>query len=261
MPICATLSGDVYYKISGNELLPPLLLSNSLGTNHTMWNIQVSEWSKYFYVIQYDARGHGQSAHPKGPYSIAQLGLDVIDLLDHLGVPSTHFCGLSMGGVIGQWLAINQTHRINRLVLANTAPKVGTAQGWLDRAKLVRQEGMGAIAASAHTRWFTTDFYQNHPERVKPLVENLKLTNAEGYAACCEALAQADFLESIQTIQSKTLIIQGAADPVTTLADGQAMQVKIKDSTLFEIQASHISNIEQPEVFTKTVLSFLTAPK
>ena len=260
MPICSTKSGYIYYEVSGNKSLPPLLLSNSLGTDHEMWNIQVSEWSKYFYVIQYDTRGHGQSGHPKGLYSIAQLGQDVIDLLDHLDVPSTHFCGLSMGGVIGQWLAIHQPHRINRLVLANTAPKVGTAQAWLDRANLVRQEGMGTIAASAHTRWFTTDFYQNHPERVKPLVESLKLTNAEGYAACCEALAQADFLESIQTIQSKTLIIQGVSDPVTTLADGQVMQAKIKDSTLFEIQASHISNIEQPQVFTKVVLSFLTAP-
>lgn len=248
---------STFYELSGTSKRRPLILSNSLGTTHKMWDLQMPELIEHFDVIRYDTLGHGLSSGPKGPYTIDQLGQQVIDLLNQLNIDQVNFCGLSMGGVIGQWLAIHHPQRINDLVLANTAPKIGTKTAWLERASLVRSDGMSPIADSAPTRWFTPDFCKAQSEQLKNLVENLRSSDAEGYAGCCEALSQADLLQSIDQIRSPTLIIAGTEDPVTTVSDAIYMSKMIPNSVLVQIKASHISNVENPKEFTTALLNFL----
>ena len=203
-------------------------------------------------MICYDTRGHGSSSTPNGPYTVEQLGVDVVRLLDHLNVSKAAFCGISMGGLTGQWLAIHYPNRFSHVVVANTAAKIGQEQAWLDRAKLVREQGLQPIAATAASRWFTDPFIQSHPSIVNNLCNDLSAGSAMGYANCCEALAKADVREQLKDIKIPVLVIAGTQDPVTTVADGEFMQQRIPQSKLAEIDASHISNVEQPEVLIKS---------
>lgn len=246
-----------FYEFCESKKHRPLIFSNSLGTSHRMWDLQVPTLSEHFDVIRYDTLGHGLSSTPKGPYSIDQLGQQVVDLLNHLNIDQVNFCGLSMGGVIGQWLAINHPERIDHLILANTAPKIGTETAWLERAALVRSVGMAPVADTAPNRWFTPDFFKLQSTQVLDLVDSLRESDPEGYASCCEALSKADLLQSIHKIKSSTLIIAGTEDPVTTVSDSIYMAKMISNSDLVQIKASHISNIEKPKEFTAALLNFL----
>ena len=250
---------DIFYLTEGNPENPAIVFSNSLGTDHGMWQAQADALVADFYVIRYDTRGHGRSASPKGPYQLQDLGHDVIALLDHIGIDKVHFCGLSMGGVTGQWLGIHASGRLNKLVVANTAAKVGTADGWTSRAKVVRTEGLDAIADSAASRWFSPVFVECQSPIIAKLTAHLRSENTEGYASCCEALAMADLRDQIQLISNPTLIIAGQYDPVTTEADALLMHQKINDSTLVVLPASHISNIEAEKLFTRALTDFLNA--
>lgn len=203
-------------------------------------------------MICYDTRGHGLSSTPNGPYTVEQLGEDVVRLLDHLNINKAAFCGISMGGLTGQWLAIHYPNRFSHIIVANTAAKIGQEQAWLDRAKLVREQGLQPIAATAASRWFTDPFIQSHPSIVNNLCNDLSAGSAMGYANCCEALAKADVREQLKDIKISVLVIAGTQDPVTTVADGEFMQQRIPQSKLAEIDASHISNVEQPEVLIKS---------
>ena len=203
-------------------------------------------------MICYDTRGHGLSSTPNGPYTVEQLGEDVVRLLDHLNINKAAFCGISMGGLTGQWLAIHYPNRFSHIIVANTAAKIGQEQAWLDRAKLVREQGLQPIAATAASRWFTDPFIQSHPSIVNNPCNDLSAGSAMGYANCCEALAKADVREQLKDIKISVLVIAGTQDPVTTVADGEFMQQRIPQSKLAEIDASHISNVEQPEVLIKS---------
>lgn len=161
-----------------------------------------------------------------------------------------------MGGLTGQWLAIHYPNRFSHVVVANTAAKIGQEQAWLDRAKLVREQGLQPIAATAASRWFTDPFIQSHPSIVNNLCNDLSAGSAMGYANCCEALAKADVREQLKDIKIPVLVIAGTQDPVTTVADGEFMQQRIPQSQLVEIDASHISNVEQPEAFNKILKIF-----
>lgn len=249
---------DVFYLTDGDPHKPAIIFSNSLGTDHSMWDGQLEALRRDFYIIRYDTRGHGLTSAPKGPYTISQLGNDVLALLDYLSIDAAYFCGISMGGLIGQWLAVNASERINALVIANTAPKIGTADAWLDRATLVRKEGLNAIAESAPSRWFTPEFYGSHPSDVNALLINLKNMSPEGYASCCEALAHEDLREGISKIKIATLILSGSKDPVTTIEDAQLMRGQIQGSQILEIPASHISNIEAEVEFNHATKEFFT---
>ncbi|WOE32598.1 MULTISPECIES: 3-oxoadipate enol-lactonase [unclassified Acinetobacter] len=248
---------QIHYQTFGDAQKPALVFSNSLGTNYRMWQAQIDFFKDHFYVICYDTRGHGLSSAPQGPYCLAQLGQDVIDLLDHLQIQQAAFCGISMGGLTGQWLAIHHPQRFNHVVICNTAAKIGQEQAWLDRAALVRQQGLQPIASTAASRWFTEPFIQRHTALVESLSNDLGAGSPEGYASCCEALAKADLVSQLKEISIPVLIIAGTQDPVTTVADGQVMHAAIKDSQLFAIDASHISNIEQPMVFNQAVMDFI----
>jgi len=248
---------DVFYLADGDPHKPAIIFSNSLGTDHSMWDGQIEALRRDFYVIRYDTRGHGLTTAPKGPYTITQLANDVVGLLDYLGIDKAFFCGISMGGLIGQWLAVNTPDRIEALVIANTAPKIGTEQAWTERAALVRKEGLINVAESAPSRWFTPEFYGASPATVNELLVNLKNMDAEGYASCCEALAGADLRDGISSIKLSTLIIAGNQDPVTTLGDANEMKNQIANSEIVELSASHISNVEAEDEFNSGLGNFL----
>lgn len=259
MPTFTSNDAQINYQTFGDANKPALIFSNSLGTKYSMWQPQIEYFQQDHYVICYDTRGHGASSAPQGPYSLEQLGQDVVNLLDHLNIAKVAFCGISMGGLTGQWLAIHKPELFSHVIVCNTAAKIGQEQAWQDRAALVCEQGLAPIAATAALRWFTDPFIQSNPAVVAELSNDLGAGSPEGYANCCEALAKADVREQLSSIQIPVLIIAGQQDPVTTVADGQFMQQRIANSRLFEINASHISNIEQPEAFNQAVQTFLTA--
>ena len=222
-----------------------------------MWKPQVDVLKKLFYIICYDTRGHGESTAPKGPYTLAQLGQDVIHLMDHLSIKTASFCGISMGGLTGQWLAIHHPERFNHVIVCNTAAKIGQEHAWTERAKLVREQGLEPIASTAASRWFSEPFIQSNTAVIAKLSNDLGAGSPEGYASCCEALAKADVREQLKTITMPVLIVAGQQDPVTTVADAEFMLSQIPNSQLVEIDASHISNVEQPTAFNEALKQFL----
>ena len=257
MPIFNNQEIALNYATFGDSSNPALLLSNSLGTSYHMWQPQIDALQNAYFIICYDTRGHGKSSAPTGRYNLDQLGQDVINLLDYLNIDKAFFCGISMGGMTGQWLAINHPERFHHLMLCNTAAKIGNEAAWVDRAQLVREQGLKSIAATAASRWFTASFIDNHPDVVKALSEALAAGSSEGYASCCEALSVADTREQLKTIRVPVTVLVGSEDPVTTVADGQYMVDHIPNAKLATIDASHISNIEQPEAFNKLVRQYL----
>ena len=257
MPIAHSQQTDIFYTTDGASNLPSLVFSNSLGTDHRMWQAQADALSPFFHVIRYDTRGHGQSGNGAKPCRMADLGQDVLAVLDALGIDKAHFCGLSMGGVTGQWLGLHAPDRIEKLIIANTAAKIGSSDGWLSRAASVRADGLGLVADGAGARWFTPAFTEQYPAKADRLVAGLRAGNAEGYASCCEALADADFRKEAYAIPNKTLIIAGLHDPVTTAADAEFLQQQIAAARLTLLPASHMSNIEAGAAFTQALLDFL----
>ncbi|MEN8391387.1 3-oxoadipate enol-lactonase [Acinetobacter indicus] len=257
MPTFTSQDAEINYQTFGDATKPALVFSNSLGTNFKMWQPQIDHFQQDFFVISYDTRGHGASSAPQGPYTLDQLGQDVVNLLDHLNIEKAAFCGISMGGLTGQWLAINKPERFSHVVVCNTAAKIGQEQAWNERAALVREQGLAPIASTAAGRWFTEPFIQSNAATVATLSNDLGAGSPEGYASCCEALAKADVREQLKDIQVPVFIVAGQQDPVTTVADGEFMQQRIANAELFEINASHISNIEQPEAFNQAVQAFI----
>lgn len=257
MPTFNSNDVTIHYQTFGQATKPAIIFSNSLGTNYRMWQAQIDFFQQDHFVICYDTRGHGDSSTPQGPYTLQQLGQDVLNLLDHLKVEKAAFCGISMGGLTGQWLAIHSPTRFHHILIANTAAKIGQEQAWLDRANLVREQGLNTIASTAASRWFTECFIQSHPTVVTSLSNDLGAGSPEGYASCCEALAKADLRTEIESIEVPMLIIAGTQDPVTTVEDATAMQQKIPHSQLYCINASHISNIEQADDFNQQMFTFI----
>ncbi len=260
--IVKTAAGSFRVRLDGPEGAPVLVLSNSLGTTLEMWDAQAERFARSHRVLRYDTRGHGASVVSPGPYSFDQLGGDVLALLDALGIGKASFCGISMGGLTGLWLGVHAPQRFDRIVVANSAARIGTAEGWAARAALVRAQGtagMAELAASAPGRWFTEAFAAARPDVVRRAQGWLAGTPPEGYAACCEALGQADLRGAIGGIAVPTLLIAGAADPVTTVADAEAMQAAIAGSQRVELPASHLSNLEAAQAFDAALAAFLQA--
>lgn len=249
---------DLNYTMTGPEGAPVLVLSNSLGTTLDMWAPQVDALSKHYRVLRYDTRGHGGSFVPLGAYTLDELGRDVIALLDALQIERAHFCGISMGGLTGQWLGRYASERIDRLIVANTAARVGTLEGWRERAALVRAHGMADVAAGAAGRWFTADFVAREPGIVQRLTDGLRATSAQGYAGCCDALALADLRGEIDRIAVPTLVVAGRCDPVTTVDDARFIAERVAGAHRVTLEASHLSNIEAAAAFNAAVLAFLS---
>lgn len=257
--LLSTATGDFRIDLQGPADAPVLMLSNSLGTTLEMWDAQAAALRSEFRVLRYDTRGHGVSVCSSGPYSFDQLGRDVLAILDALQVQQAHFCGISMGGLTGLWLGVNAGQRLRSLTVANSAAKIGVESAWLERAAQVRANGaagMLALAESSPGRWFTPGFAAAQPAVVQRAQGWIAGIAPEGYASCCEALAREDLRTAIAGIATPTLLVAGAQDPVTTVADAQAMQAAIAGSQLAELQASHLSNLEAPEAFEQALAGF-----
>lgn len=247
----------MHYRSDGDAARPCVVFSNSLGTHLGMWDAQAAALARDFFVLRYDPRGHGGSGAGGIPFGIERLGRDVLALLDHLGIERAAFCGISMGGLVGQWLGIHAPRRLGRLVLANTAARIGTADGWRTRAAQVRAAGMAAVADGAPARWFTPDFVARAPETVARQVAVLRAQDAQGYAACCDALAHADLRDAVARIEIPALVLAGEHDPVTTVADAAWLCERMPDARIVRLPASHISNIEAEAAFTQALRAFL----
>jgi 3-oxoadipate enol-lactonase len=251
------VDGQLHYRTDGARERPCLVLSNSLGTDLGMWDAQAEALAADFFVVRYDTRGHGKSGGSRAPFGIERLGRDVLALLDHLGVGQAAFCGISMGGLTGQWLGTHAPQRIGKLVLANTAAQIGSPEAWTARAAQVRAAGMDAVADGAAARWFTPAFIERAPDTVARMVATLRAQDAEGYAACCDALAGADLRDAVGNIPVPTLVIAGEHDPVTTAADGEWLRDRIAGARLATVPASHISNVEAATAFTRALREFI----
>jgi 3-oxoadipate enol-lactonase len=246
----------LYYALSGPAGAPVVVLSNSLGTNHTMWDAQLLALAAHFQVLCYDTRGHGRSSVSPGPYSVAQLGQDVLALLDGLGIRQAHFCGLSLGGLTGQWLGIHAPERLHKLVLSNTAAKIGTAETWNARIAQVEAEGLGGLVDATAGRWFTPKFRQSQPAAVQRVLSCFSATSAAGYVACCAAVRDADFWQAVRRISVPTYVLAGTHDCVTTVADGEFLETHIPHAHLLPLPAAHLANVEAAPMFTGALLRF-----
>ncbi|KXG79725.1 3-oxoadipate enol-lactonase [Pseudomonas mosselii] len=254
--------GEMHYQLDGPADAPVLVLSNSLGTDLHMWDAQIPAWAEHFRVLRYDTRGHGGSLVSEGPYSIEQLGGDVLTLLDALDIEKAHFIGLSMGGLIGQWLGINAGNRLLSLSLCNTAAKIANDEVWNTRIATVLAGGRQAMAElrdASIARWFTPAFAAAEPERTLRICQMLAQTSPEGYAANCAAVRDADFRDQLTHIQVPTLIVAGTADAVTTPEHGRFMQAGIHGAEYAEFAAAHLSNVEIGAPFGARVLDFLSS--
>jgi 3-oxoadipate enol-lactonase len=249
----------IAYTMTGPEGAPVLILSNSLGTTLDMWGPQLQALTHSYRVVRYDPRGHGASSMTPGSCTLDRLGRDVLDLLDALDVERAHFCGISMGGLTGQWLGVHASERIEKLIIANTAARIGASQGWRERAALVRARGMTDVAAGAAERWFTAGFVARQPGTVQRMTDSLRALAAEGYAGCCDALSEADLRDEIGRISVPTLVIAGRYDPVTTVEDARFIVERIGHAQCVTLDASHLSNIEAPQAFNAAALAFLAS--
>lgn len=257
MPMIDADGCPIHVEVEGPQAAPALMLSNSLGTTLSMWDPQAKALAKEFRLIRYDRRGHGQSGAPKGPYSMERLGRDVLAVLDALKIEKTHWCGLSMGGMVGQWLGANAPGRMDRLILSNTSCYYADKEIWNGRIRLLREKGLAAVVDGTMERWFTSRFRENSPQIVARMSEILLATPLEGYIGCCEAVRDMDHRDILAKIKAQTLIIAGSQDPATTVENAEFIRDRVAGSKLALIDAAHISNIEQPEIYTRTVLEFL----
>lgn len=249
---------ETWYDITG--IGPWLVLSHSLACNSSMWDPQIAELTKHFKVLRYDTRGHGQTEAPPAPYTLDQLADDAKALFDALGVKDPHWCGLSMGGMIGQTLALKYPGVAKSLVLADTTsryPAEATAL-WMDRIKTAREKGMGALVDGTLARWFTDPYRTAQPDVMKLVGGWIAATPVEGYAGCCYALPQINVTDRLKALQLPALVIVGEQDMGTPPAMARAIHEALPGSKLVMIpSAAHLSNMEQPAAFTRALLDFL----
>lgn len=244
------------YRLDGRENAPVLVLSNSLGTSMDMWEQQMPAFSERFRVLRYDSRGHGQSDVPPGSYSLDRLGRDVLELFEALRLTRVTFCGLSLGGMVGQWLGWRAPGALDRLILANTSAYMGPPDDWDARIKAVTTGGMAAIVDAVMPRWFQSGFLNENPPCIARLRAMVLATSPTGYAGCCAAIRDMDQRRLLPLIRTPTLVIAGANDPATPLVESRQLALEIPQARLSVLDAAHLSSVERPAAFAEAVLSF-----
>ena len=259
MPLIEVDGCPLNVEIEGPADAPVLMLSNSLGTDLRMWDGQVKPFTARFRLIRYDRRGHGRSAVPPGPYTIERLGRDVLGILYHLGIERIDWCGLSMGGMVGQWLGANAPGRIRRLVLANTSCHYSVKDPWNERIAAVAAGGLAPLADAMMGRWFSPGFIEAEPGTIAHMKDMMLATPAAGYIANCEAVRDMDHRDILAGIAAPTLIVAGRHDVATPVAAAAYIRARIPGAALTVLDAGHISNIEQASDFTAEVMGFLTS--
>lgn len=249
----------LHAEIAGPDDAPPLLMGGSLGTTLAMWDPQVAELSVRHRLVRFDHRGHGGSPVPDGPYTIAQLGQDVLALMDRLGLARAAYCGLSIGGMVGQWLAAHHPERVRELVLLTTTAHFEDQAPWLERAATVRAAGTTEVIADAVlARWFTPDWAASHAARIAELRAMICATPATGYAACCVAIGEMDLRPDLSRITAPTLVIGGAQDPSIPPAHQRAIAQALPGSRLEILEdAAHLPNIQHPGAVNKLIANHL----
>lgn len=245
------------YKLQGTPNSPVLIFSNSLGAEMLMWDELLPFLLPYCRVLRYDTRGHGGSEIMPEPYSIALLGQDVIDLLDELKIDEAYFCGLSMGGLIGQWLGIHYPNRIKKLIVSNTGAKIGNDERWNGRIETIKANGMQAIVDDTMERWFTESFRNHNPQRVAETKAMFLRSDILGYSNCCAAIRDADFRESLSQVTVETLVITGDEDPVTNVAQAEFIAENIPNARLKVLHARHLASTELPEEYAQVLIDFI----
>lgn len=250
----------INYELSGQTDTPVVVLSHSLGSSLAMWYPQIEPLEPNYQLLRFDTRGHGSSDAPDGAYTLDQLGSDTIGLLDALNIDNVHFIGLSMGGMIGQWFALNHAHRLKSLALCDTAAVIPhEAQSvWQERIDTARDKGLAALVDSTLERWFTPPFLKQNPPGVQLIREKFLATAVAGYIGCSEAIRGLNYMERLSEIKTPTLIVVGEDDPGTPVTASEAMHKRIPNSRLVVLPSSaHLCNIEQAEIFNKTLIEFL----
>ena len=258
MPFLTVHDVRLFYRLEGKTGAPVIALSHSIGADHGMWAQQAADLLPRFQVLRYDIRGHGASDAPSGDYSIELLGRDVLALTQALAIPKFAFCGLSLGGSIGQWLAINAPDRLTALVLANTSPRIGTQTTWETRMQMVREGGMAAILDIAMQRYFLPQTLSDGEAFVDSMKSVFLATSPAGYLGCCAALRDADFRAALPQIRVPTLVIGGDRDiAVPWQSDAEILAREIPGARAALLPAAHLSNLERPRSFSAALLDFL----
>jgi 3-oxoadipate enol-lactonase len=254
---------DLNCSSSGPDDAPVLLLGGSLGTTLDMWDPQVPELSAAHRVIRFEHRGHGGSPVPTGPYTIDELGADVLTMLDRLDLPRVSYCGLSIGGMVGQWLAINAPGRIDKLILLCTAPYLPPASAWRERAAAVREAGTPEVVADAVIgRWFTSGYTESHPDIVARYRAMIAAIDPEGYAGCCEAIAGMDLRAGLPGITAPTLVVAGRQDPSIPPEHGEAIAVAIPGARIEILDpGAHLASVERADAVTALIAEHLAGTR
>lgn len=265
MPLLQTRHLQFNIAIDGAETAPPLLMAHPLGGSLEAWSPQIPDLARRFRVIRYDARGHGGTPAPDSAAGsdahtgISALGQDALDIMDALAIERAHWCGLSMGGMAGQWLLANAPERLDRVVLANTSATTGTASAWDERLAIVKAQGMAGLIDGVMARWFTPAFASSHPETVSRIRQMVLRTSPQGYAACATALRGMDLQAQIRGAKPATLVIAGVQDAGTTPEQARFIADQLAQARMITLEAAHLSNVEQAQAFTTAVGDFLRA--
>jgi len=248
------------HRLDGPAGAPVLVLPASLGTTRELWEPQLDAFTRSFRVLRYEHRGHGASPAPSGRYAIEDLARDALELLDDLGLERVSWCGLSLGGMVGMWLGAHAPERLDALVLACTAARMPAPEAYAERAALVRERGVEAIADAVVARWLTPQTARGRPELVARLREGLLSTSREGYAGCCEALAAWDFRDELAALAAPTLVIAGGEDEATPVAAAELLAERIPGARLVVIPgAAHLANLDRPRELADAALAHLVA--
>ncbi|MBK19913.1 MAG: 3-oxoadipate enol-lactonase [Rhodospirillaceae bacterium] len=253
---------SINYELDGPDDAPVLVFSNSLATSLAMWKDQVERLKDRYRILRYDNRGHGSTPVTDGPYTIGLLAQDVLGLLDALGIDKVSFCGLSKGGMVGQWLGMNASDRLNKLVVSNTACYFPDKEMWRERIDMATNDGIPAIAEASIKRWFTPGYLERAD--TKSTIDFARAfiheTNREGYLSSSVAIRDMDFRDELNKVDVPTLVIIGEKDPATIPEYGELIAASIPGAKTFVVpDAAHLSNIEQPDIYTEALVEFLEA--
>jgi len=250
---------EVHAVVEGRDDAPVLVLSNSLGSDLTMWDPQVPALAEHFRVVRYDTRGHGRSPASAGDVTIDDLTDDLVALLDRVGAPQAHVVGLSIGGMTGLRLAVREPHRVASLAVLCSSAYTGNEQTWRDRAVTARTQGTGVLAEPVVSRWLTPGYAAAHPDLVARLEEMVRGADDEGYAGCCTAIAAMDQRPDLGSVTARTLVVSGADDPALPPEHQEVIAAGIPGAQLLSLSpAAHLANLEQPERVTAALIAHAT---